>query len=42
MEASGSTHLRLVRLLYGHDGAQRVPAHNFTPGDFKFPFAAEA
>jgi hypothetical protein len=35
--------LRFVRKLYGHQGVtNRVPALNFTPGNFKVPFAAEA
>jgi hypothetical protein len=34
--------LRFVRLLYGHDGIDRVAALNFTPANHRVPFAAEA
>jgi hypothetical protein len=41
-ECEKNSCLRFVRLLYGHDGVRRVPALNFSPGNFKVPFAAEA
>jgi hypothetical protein len=41
-ECAENSCLRFVRLLYGHDGVDRVPALNFTPSNFKSPFAAEA
>lgn len=34
--------LRFVRLLYGHDGVDRVEALNFSPANHRTPFATEA